>query len=257
MSAVPRTADRTVEGVTEPPPSRAPTSRLADLTWPAVGVRAAAGAILAVPVGSTEQHGPHLPLATDTDIALALCDRLAAARTDVLVAPALPYGSSGEHAGFPGTLSIGQDAVRSVILELGRSATQTFAAVLFVNGHGGNAVPLAGAVARLRSESRDVRLFAPHWDGDPHAGDAETALLLALTPERVRMGDAVRGDTRPVEQLLPALRAGGVRSVSASGVLGDPTGARAADGLALLDRLVADLVGFVEAWHPVTPQGMS
>ncbi len=63
------------------------TSRLADLSWPEIGQRAAAGAVLAVPVGSTEQHGPHLPLSTDTDIAVALCDRLAAARPDVLVAP--------------------------------------------------------------------------------------------------------------------------------------------------------------------------
>ena len=61
--------------------------------------------------GSTEQHGPHLPLSTDTDIALALADALAARRPDVVVAPALPYGASGEHAGFPGTLSIGHEAL--------------------------------------------------------------------------------------------------------------------------------------------------
>ena len=65
----------------------------------------ASGSILAVPLGSTEQHGPHLPLGTDSDVALALADRLAAARADVLVAPVLPYGSAGEHAAFPGTLS--------------------------------------------------------------------------------------------------------------------------------------------------------
>ena len=95
-------------------PTRWPVSRrrgaevrLADLSWPEIGQRAAAGAVLAVPVGSTEQHGPHLPLSTDTDIAVALCDRLAAARPDVLAAPPVGYGSSGEHAGFPGTLSIG------------------------------------------------------------------------------------------------------------------------------------------------------
>ncbi len=96
--------------------------RLADLSWPEIGQRAAAGAVLAVPVGSTEQHGPHLPLSTDTDIAVALCDRLAAARPDVLVAPPVGYGASGEHAGFPGTLSIGLGALELLLIELGRSA---------------------------------------------------------------------------------------------------------------------------------------
>src|SRR5258705_2924792 len=106
---------------------------VAALPWPAVRQRAAAGAILAVPLGSTEQHGPHLPLSTDTDVAVTLCERLAAARPDVLIAPPVPYGSSGEHAGFAGTLSIGQAAVELLLLELGRSATETFTQVLFVS----------------------------------------------------------------------------------------------------------------------------
>src|SRR5258708_30811265 len=99
---------------------------VADLTWPEGGERAAAGVILAVPVGATEQHGPHLPLSTDTVIAVALCTRLAALRPDVLVAPAIPYGSSGEHAGFPGTMSIRQAALELLIVELCPSATDTF-----------------------------------------------------------------------------------------------------------------------------------
>ena len=95
---------------------------LADLTWPEAARLAATGALLAVPVGSTEQHGPHLPLATDTDIAVALAVRLAARRPGVVVAPPVSYGSSGEHAGFAGTLSIGQAAVELMLTELGRSA---------------------------------------------------------------------------------------------------------------------------------------
>ena len=78
--------------------------RLADLTWPAAGELAGRGGLLAVPVGSPEPHGPHLPLSTDTDIAVALCERLAAARPTVVVAPAVAYGASGEHACFAGTL---------------------------------------------------------------------------------------------------------------------------------------------------------
>lgn len=218
--------------------------RLADLTWPEVP----ASAILAVPVGATEQHGPHLPLSTDTDIAVALCDRLAAHRPDVLVAPPVAYGSSGEHAGFAGTLSIGQEATELLLVELGRSATETFPRILFVSAHGGNAGPVARAVARLRAESRDVEVFQPRWAGDPHAGRPETALQLALRPDAVRMDRAAPGDPRPLGELLPLLLDGGVRAVTGTGVLGDPTGATAPEGLALLETLTAQLVSHVDGW---------
>jgi len=219
---------------------------LADLAWPDVAERAAAGAVLAVPLGSTEQHGPHLPLSTDTDIAVALCERLASARPDVLIAPAVAYGSSGEHDGFAGTLSIGRAAVEQLVLELGRSATKTFRHVLFVSAHGGNAEPVARAVARLGS--RDVKVFEPRWQGDPHAGRHETALQLALDRGRVRMDRAKAGNTSPLAALMPQLRVNGVRAVSATGVLGDPTTATAADGAALLDDLAAQLIRYVATW---------
>jgi len=125
---------------------------LADLPWPDIGGRVTADGVLAVPLGATEQHGPHLPLSTDTDIAVALCQRLAAARTDVLIAPPVAYGSSGEHQDFPGTLSIGQEAVELLLVELGRSASRTFAHLVFVCAHGGNAEP----AARSRAVARRV-----------------------------------------------------------------------------------------------------
>jgi creatinine amidohydrolase len=221
---------------------------LADLTWPQVGRRPEA--LLVVPLGATEQHGPHLPLSVDTDVAVALCRGLAAGRTDVLVAPPLPYGSSGEHAGFPGTLSIGQRALELVVVELARSATDTWRRVLFVSGHGGNAGPLTRAVHRLRVEGRDVRAFAPGRYADAHAGRAETGLALALDPRRVHLELATPGDTRPLAVLLPELRAGGVRAVSPSGVLGDPTGADADEGKALLELLIDDLTAAVRGWWP-------
>ena len=226
---------------------------LADLTWPDVGERVTAQGILAVPLGATEQHGPHLPLSTDTEIALALCQRLAEARADVLVAPAVAYGSSGEHQGFPGTLSIGQQALELLLVELGRSASLTFAHLVFVCAHGGNAEPAARATKRLRAESRDVLLFRPAWAGDPHAGRPETALMLHLAATRVRVASAAPGDTRPLADTWPLLRAGGVRAVSQNGVLGDPTEASAGEGRALLDRLAAALIREVAAWHPGPP----
>jgi mycofactocin precursor peptide peptidase len=222
---------------------------LADLAWPDVAERAAAGAVLAVPLGATEQHGPHLPLATDTDIAVALCRRLSAARPDVLIAPAVAYGSSGEHDGFAGTLSIGQAVVEQLVLELGRSATKTFRHVLFVSAHGGNAEPVTRAVEQLRSRSRDVTVFQPRWVGDAHAGHHETALQLIVDAGRVRMDRVVAGNTRPLATLMPQLRAHGVRAVSASGILGDPTTATAADGAALLDELAAALIRHVATWR--------
>jgi creatinine amidohydrolase len=207
-----------------------------------------------VPLGSTEQHGPHLPLGTDTDIAVALADRLADGRDDVVVAPALPYGSAGEHAGFCGTLSIGAAALERVVVELVRSA-DAFAGVVLVSGHGGNAEPVAAAEALLRSEGRRVLAWSPRVPGgDAHAGRTETSLLLALAPGRVQLSAAEPGDLRPLAGVIGELRRGGVRAVSANGVLGDPTGASAEEGRRLLDDLAADLAGRVEAWQRDEPR---
>jgi mycofactocin precursor peptide peptidase len=222
------------------------TAWLSDRTWPDVDTTA----VLAVPVGSTEQHGPHLPLSTDTDVAVALCERLAAQRDDVLIAPPVAYGSSGEHAGFAGTLSIGQEALELLLVELGRSATDTFARIVLVSAHGGNHGAVGRAVERLRGESRDVRAYFPRWAGEPHAGRTETAMQLALAPERVRMDRAEAGDTRPIGELYPLLRRDGVKAVAANGVLGDPRGAHAGEGTALLDQLTITLVKDVDGWWP-------
>jgi len=211
-------------------------SRTADLTWPQA--RARSGRVLVVPLGATEQHGPHLPLSTDTDVARALASRLAGRRADVDVAPAVPYGASGEHAGFPGTLSVGQEALELLLVELVRSATSTWRRVVLLSAHGGNAAPLRRAVARLRAESRDVRAWSPSWPGDAHAGRTETSLQLALSPQRVLLAHAVAGATAPLADLLPQLTAGGVAAVSPTGVLGDPAGASAAEGERLLDAAV-------------------
>ena len=227
-------------------------TELATLTSPEAGELAAAGAMLAVPVGATEQHGPHLPLATDTDLAVALCARLAGARPGVLAAPPLAYGASGEHEDFPGTLSIGAEAVELLLVELCRSATRAFPRVLLVSTHGGNAEAVRRAERRLRAESRDVLAWLASRAGDAHAGRAETSLELALAPDRVRPGRAEAGNTRPLAELMPRLRRSGVRAVSPNGVLGDPAGASAAEGAALLGGLVADLLATVDAWGEQT-----
>jgi mycofactocin precursor peptide peptidase len=220
-------------------------NELDELTWPQVEHRAHKGGILLVPVGSTEQHGPHLPLTTDTDIAVAVARQAGQLDPRVVVAPAVAYGSSGEHQAFAGTLSIGAEVTEAVLVELGRSAAVAFARVVMVSTHGGNATPVARAMAQLHAEGHPVMAWWPSWPGDLHAGRTETSLMLTIAPERVRLEQAETGDQRPIRTLLPLLVEGGVRAVSANGVLGDPTGASAGEGDRLLAAAVADLAEMI------------
>jgi mycofactocin precursor peptide peptidase len=203
--------------------------------------------MLLVPVGSTEQHGPHLPLDTDARVAVAVAERAGGA--GLLVAPAVAYGASGEHEGFPGTVSIGHESLRSMLVELGRSAARWAGRLVFVNGHGGNVPTLVEAVRLLRYEGRDAAWFACAPSGDAHAGRTETSLVLALDPALVRPGRSA-GNTAPIGELMPALRAGGIAAVSPSGVLGDPAGASAEEGERLLAGLVAALSAALARWAP-------
>jgi creatinine amidohydrolase len=228
------------------PASRRRSGSLEAATW--IELDAAPRGVLLVPLGATEQHGPHLPLGTDTEIAVALCETVSPRFAGMLVAPALAYGSSGEHADFPGTLSIGAEATELVLLELGRSASRSFDRVMFVSAHGGNAAPLRRAVERLRYEGRDVRHWSPRWGGDLHAGHVETSLMLALAPTFVRMRDAAPGNPGSIEDLLDDLVRRGVRGVSANGVLGDPTAASVSEGWRLLVGAITDLVEELESW---------
>lgn len=223
--------------------------RLDSTPWPRVR------GTLAVPVGSTEQHGLHLPCTVDTDIAVALADRLAAEVSDVVVAPPVAYGASGEHAGFAGTLSIGVDVTRAVLVELIRSA-DAFDGVVLVSCHGGNAVPVRDACALAAREGRRVCAWSPTGAADDsHAGWTETSVLLALRPAAVRMDLAEAGVTTPLPELMDRLRRDGVVGVSASGVLGDPTKASAKIGEQVLARWTADLVRTVTAWRATGPRG--
>ena len=152
------------------------------------------------------------------------------------------YGASGEHEGFPGTISIGSAALTTLLVELVRSASRTFSRVVLVCGHGGNSDGVGAALARLRHERRDVvSWFGAVPAGDAHAGRTETSLLLAIAPSLVRPEPWQAGATEPIAELMPALRAVGVRQVSPNGVLGDPAGATAAEGERLLDLLAGRL----------------
>jgi mycofactocin precursor peptide peptidase len=212
--------------------------------------------VVVVPLGSTEQHGPHLPLDTDTRIAAAVAEAVSTelARRGagpVVVAPAIAYGASGEHEGFPGTISIGSDALRHLLVEFGRSALNWANRLVFVNGHGGNIGSLASAAARLRYEGRDVG-WCPCAvrDGDAHAGHTETSVLLHLSPCDVLTEEIRAGNSAPLADLMPGMSRGGIAAVSEVGVLGDPTTAHADDGARLFGEMVRDCLERIERWTP-------
>ncbi|GAB3355688.1 mycofactocin biosynthesis peptidyl-dipeptidase MftE [Modestobacter lapidis] len=221
-------------------------TRLADATWPELAGRP----LLVVPLGAVEQHGPHLPFATDGVVATAVATGAVPALDGALLAPALAYGASGEHEGFPGTVSIGTAALTTLLVEYGRSAGRWAGRLLVVNGHGGNIDALRAAVPLLRTEGRDVAWFPCGVPGgDAHAGRTETSLMLHVEPTAVRAELAEAGATAPIAELLPRLRAEGVRGVSPNGVLGNPAGASAAEGEVLLAGMVGRLVTAVAGWR--------
>ncbi|WP_154677338.1 mycofactocin biosynthesis peptidyl-dipeptidase MftE [Parafrankia discariae] len=217
--------------------------------------------LVLVPVGSFEQHGPHLPLVTDTTVAVAVAEgaaRLLLRRRPaepVLVAPPLTYTASGEHQSFAGTISIGGPVLHLVLVELIRSLSTWAGPVVFVNAHGGNLRGLTDAVTQLREERHDVAWVpcaatdatdaagagAGAGAGDAHAGFTETSLMLHLAPDQVDMTRAAAGNTTSLDELLPALVTGGLAAVAPSGVLGDPTAATAQDGERILRRMVEDV----------------
>lgn len=236
--------------------------RLGDATWPEVDGIArpttddrAPAPIVLVPVGSIEQHGPHLPLATDTIIAEELTGRAVHHTDGLMIGPTVGIGASGEHADFAGTLSIGSAVMTSVLTELVRSADWA-AGVVLVNGHGGNHEAMTAAVTALTAEGRNVLGWWPRWpqrrDGGPadlHAGRIETSMMLAIDPGLVRLELAAAGPDTSIDEL----RSRGVRAVSPSGVLGDPDGASGREGERFITEFVSDLVHSIERWRPLAP----
>ena len=196
---------------------------------------------LLIPIGSCEQHGPHLPLDTDTRIALEISTRSAAHSENCLVAPAISMTASGEHQGFPGTLSIGNEALELCIVELCRSADWA-RRIILVNGHGGNFSAIKAACATLNSEGRSVIDWWPSGSPDDlHAGRIETSVMMSLAPDEVSISRIATGPTPSMNDLEQH----GVKALSPSGVLGDPTGATATEGEQWLAKWVANLVSTI------------
>jgi creatinine amidohydrolase len=170
----------------------------ADRTWPELGEYVAEESVAIVPLGSTEQHGPHLPLATDHLIAQGLA-REAAARTGFLCTPTINVGVSPHHRQFHGTMWVDAPAFRDYVESFTRNLTyHGIDRVVYVNAHGGNVVHLREVGRRLRDEG--VAYAVPWmWDesipdlvdevfeiNGPHAGPKETAMIMHLAPDLVR-----------------------------------------------------------------------
>jgi creatinine amidohydrolase len=228
------------------------TQRLAHMTWPDADAAVAGGAATVIlPLGATEQHGPHLPLGTDTVRAAALAERLAAGLPDALVAPALPVGCSDEHQGFPGLIGLDHETLAAVIVDCARRlAGWGVRRLVLLSAHGGNRSALDLAAGRMAAELPGLRvvvlggsavlsealLAVAAADGIPadavglHAGEGETSEMLALRPDLVRRDRAVPGCRTGAADLMPRLRRDGLRGVTATGVLGDAAHADAARG---------------------------
>jgi mycofactocin system creatininase family protein len=213
--------------------------------------------IVVLALGSWEQHGPHLPLDTDTVIidtvvatSLMLLNEHA---TQFLVAPTLTITASDEHHGFAGTLSTGTEALVQTVVSICRSASWA-KGVCVVNGHGGNLDALAAIDLALTFEKIRHSVWSlPSYEGnDFHAGHTETSIMLKIAAHSVRLDRLITGNTEPVRELLPKMREGGVRAVSKTGVLGDATTATAEHGARVLDfyaRHLSDhLAALIDEW---------
>ncbi len=230
---------------------------LDELTWPQVKAEIAAGRdTVVVAFGATEQHGPHLPLATDALIGDHLARRVAD-ELDAFVAPTVRVGCSEHHLAFPGTLSISEKTFHGVVADLVRAlARGGFRRVVLLPTHGGNFRPLAAALEKLGPvEGIEIRaltdlgaLFAiaqlgedeygvPLSEGGLHAGEWETSMLMSIRPDLVHPERGEAGYTGDMEAAVGAIFGSGVDAVAANGVIGDPAQASPEHGARYWDKV--------------------
>ncbi|RKN39060.1 creatininase family protein [Streptomyces hoynatensis] len=255
-------------------------TRFPELTAPEVA-RLPAGTLALLPIGAIEQHGPHLPVATDHLMAEAVAERAALAAAgscDITLLPGLAYAKSNEHAWSPGTLWLSADTLFAVLDDLGRALSAGGVRRLaFLNAHGGNSALLGVALRELRAKYGlftfllHASLPADQGGSSPaaeqgmgvHGGLHETSALLHLRPDLVRMELA----TRSVPEHLGRYEHIGFGKAVAfgwlsddfgtgNGVIGDPTGATAELGRRLVDGAVARAAAALREcarFHPGPP----
>lgn len=220
------------------------------LSWPEVQAEIAAGRdSVVIAFGATEQHGPHMPLATDALLGDHLA-RLVAERIDAFLAPTVRIGCSEHHLAFPGTLSMSESTFHALVADIVRSlAMGGFRRVVLLPTHGGNFGPLAAALEKLGPVENleicaltDVTALltiaargaaehgVPLEEGGLHAGEWETSMLMAIDPDLVTLDRGEPGFTGDPQEALGAIFAAGVHTIAPNGVIGDPTHASAEHG---------------------------
>jgi creatinine amidohydrolase/Fe(II)-dependent formamide hydrolase-like protein len=244
-----------------------------ELTWPEARQRFHEVDIALLPVGSIEQHGPHLPLDTDAFDAAYLALRVAEACSDPkpLVLPGISYGVAYHHEGFEGTVSITNDALAKLVYDIGMSASRNgIRKLAIINAHGGNSPALNHAAQMI---NRDARVFVCVDTGetsdvdiydlietpnDVHAGEIETSTSLAVRPHLVQMDRAASEVPEFSSHYLDFTSKRGVswyaytQRISNSGVMGDPTKASAEKGKKIWEIMIAHLVALVEDLKSMT-----
>ena len=229
------------------------------MTWREVRAEQELGRdTVVIAFGATEQHGPHMPLATDALLGDHLA-RIVAEQLDAFVAPTVRIGCSEHHLEFPGTVSLSAETFHAVVADVVRSLVRGgFRRVVLLPTHGGNFGPLASAleqlgpvrgieiraltdlgalfaIARLGAEEHSV----PLGEGGVHAGEWETSMLMAIHPDLVHLERGEPGYTGDPQAAIGAIFAGGVQAVAENGVIGDPARASAAHGARYWDEVLA------------------
>jgi creatinine amidohydrolase len=230
--------------------------------WPDINRARADGLIAILPVGAFEQHGPHLPLDTDTVLATGVARRIAD-RIRGWLLPAITYGEAWTAEGWPGTISFSAETLAAVIGDVGRGVHRIgCAGLVTVNGHFGNREPIERAARELiplglkllqldypgmEEAAKELCSSAPAGPGFYHADEVETAMMLALAPDAVRMELASSEyPTFPPQFGTTPMQ---LRSFNESGVFGDPRPATAATGEALIARIVDASVALITEWR--------
>ena len=232
-------------------------------TWPEISEAVKSGLIGFMGVGAVEQHGPHLPLMTDTIMAGGVAKRLAEAANGFLLPP-IAFGEAWTAEGYPGTISLRPETLKAMVFDIGASLKRSgLGALVIVNGHFGNREPIALAARALKvdhgfpvlyldypglagfaEEICDSKPAAPHFY---HADEVETSIMLALAPDTVQMDKAAPEypqfpktfGAEPIE----------LHEFNRSGVFGDPRPATAEKGEALLARIVAESLAVFDVFR--------
>lgn len=228
------------------------------LTWPEVKDELAKGRdTVVIAFGATEQHGPHMAMATDALIGDRLA-RLVADELDAFVAPTVRVGCSSHHLAFAGTLSVADETFHAIVADLVSSlARGGFRRVVLLASHGGNFGPLQAAIDKLGPEPgiqvdglTDLTALAalaafgaeelgvPTGEGGLHAGEWETSMMMAIHPELVHLDRAEPGFTGDPVDALSGLFQGSIDAIAPNGVIGDPASSSAEKGRAYWDKVV-------------------